>query len=270
MIGVFDSGFGGLTVLRSMASLPEHPGLVYFGDNARAPYGNRSGEEIVDFTRQGVEVLFGVGCRLVIIACNTATAVALRSLQQDWLPYRDGPQSANVLGIIVPTIEEITGRPDPHDIAVFATTRTVETQVYPIEIAKRRPDVTVYQEACPSLVSAIESGAHSLELSQMIEAHVEALVTRMGHRPRQAVLGCTHYSLLSDLFAKALGPEVEIISQPNVVAASLSSYLIRHPEYDVKSDRGTMRFFTSGFTEKALIHAETFWGGPLHFQKLEV
>lgn len=275
MIGVFDSGFGGLTILRALTRLPLD--FVYFGDNARAPYGARPGVEIVDLTRSATERLFEMGCRLVIIACNTASAVALRRLQQQWLPHRRGPR-VNILGIVVPTIEKATGLAwaetvprkdlqDRHEVAVFATARTVESQVYSIEIAKRRPDIIVHQEACPGLASAIEAGADPAELRAMVTLHVDALAQRLdGRLPRRAILGCTHYPLVADFFAAALGPKVEIIDQPNAVASSLAAYLERHPEYVERPGRGACRFLSTGWQDAALAHAETFWGERLSFE----
>ena len=275
MIGVFDSGFGGLTILRALRDLPLD--FVYFGDNARVPYGTKPGAEIVDLTRQGTERLFQMGCRLVIIACNTASAVALRRLQRNWLPYREGPP-VNILGIVVPTIEQVTGvswsqttprgdLEDHHEVAIFATARMVESEVYPIEIAKRRRDIIVHQEACPGLASAIEAGADPAALKAMVESHVGALSARLsGRLPRRAILGCTHYTLVADFFAAALGPEVEIIDQPNAVAASLKAYLERHPEYIERPGRGACRFLSTGWQDAALAHAETFWGERLAFE----
>jgi glutamate racemase len=243
MIGLFDSGHGGLTVLRALTMRFPAVEFAYLGDHANVPYGNRSSDEIVALTAVGVESLFGLGCKLVMIACNTATAVAGRKLQREWLPA-SGWTAHNIIGIIAPTVEAATQTPwavaspqypqkyNTDTIAVFGTRRTIASGVYPEEIRKRCPKVTVVQQACPDLVAAIESGAPETELSAMVEGYVaEMLSANNGHPPHRAILGCTHFPLVEHLFKLYLPPFTRVLGQPEIVADSMEDYLHRHPGY---------------------------------------
>lgn len=281
MIGVFDSGVGGLTVHRALVDRLPGADLVYLADQAHAPYGGRTGEEIVDLTRAACLRLFDRGASLVVLACNTASAVALRRLQQTWLPglRRERGRALNVLGVIVPTIEAATGRPwseDPRPregskaervevVGVFATRATAASRVYEIEISKRRDDVAAFCEPCPDLVHLIEAGAPRVEMQALIEAHVRALALRVGRAPDRAVLGCTHYEIIADLFAAALRPGTPLIHQPSAVADALERYLPAHPEYDPGSG-GAREFLTTGAPGAQNALVEAFWGAPLSFE----
>ena len=278
MIGVFDSGFGGLTVHRALIeALPERD-FVYLGDNRNAPYGARPPIEVLNLTCAALERLFAEGCTLVIVACNTASVVALRWIQQQWLPARrheDGV-ARNAIGIVVPTIECVTGVGWPEDgsaaqetkhagtIAVFATRRTVQTGCYPIEIRKRRPDITVVQQACPELAGSIERGLPRRDIRELVGQYVDQLLTSIGAAPDSVILGCTHYPLVTDLFAAALPPGVPIVQQPEATARALKLYLGRHPEYD-GSHAGRRIFLSTGFSGEALPLIEKFWGDKLPF-----
>lgn len=243
MIGLFDSGHGGLTVLRALNERFPAISFAYLGDHANAPYGNRSSDEIIDLTAHGVEELFGIGCKLVMLACNTATAVAGRRLQRDWLPT-SGWTSHNIIGIIAPTVEAATQTPwavsspqypqkyNTDTIAVFGTRRTIASGVFQEEIRKRCPKVTVLQQACPDLVAAIESGAPEAEMSAMIEGYVAAMLAgNKGHPPHRAILGCTHFPLVEHLFRLYLPPFTRLLCQPEIVADSMEDYLHRHAGY---------------------------------------
>ena len=273
MIGVFDSGHGGLTVLRAMADrLPERA-FLYFGDHAHMPYGERTSQEIIGLTRAAVEYLFNQGCHLVILACNTAAAVALRTLQREWLPIHHPDR--RILGVLVPTVEAVTGvswmSETPaiaaaRTIAVFATRRTVASNAYPEEIRKRAPQVTVVQHACTGLVSLIEQEASRESLRAAVAEHVAALMARLeGQRPGAVMLGCTHYPLVADLFADALPPGIEIFSQPDVVAQSLAAYLMRRPQSDTHAGPQSLRFVTTGGAAAATRFASTFFGRPVPY-----
>ena len=279
-IGVFDSGVGGLSVHRALVRRLPGADFIYLGDQANAPYGTKGGEEIVDLTRAGCMRLFDEGASLVVLACNTASAVALRRLQQTWLPgYRAAlGRPVNVLGIIVPTIEAATGVPWSHEdedrgekvekvdiLGVFATTATVRSRVYEIEIDKRRQDVAVFSEACPGLAKMIEDGASAVELATTIEGHVKALSTRIGRAPDRAILGCTHYELAADFFRAALPRGTPIIHQPAATAEAVVHYLERHPEY-VTGTGGQRRFLTTGKPGEQNALVEAFWGGPVRFE----
>ena len=266
MIGVFDSGFGGLTVHRALIeALPERD-FVYLGDNRNAPYGTRPPIEVLNLTCAGLERLFAEGCTLAILACNTASVVTLRWIQQQWLPARRREDGIlrNVLGIVVPTIERaatLTMRSLKHHRAVFATPRTVESDCYPIEIGKRRPDIAVVQQACPELVGAIEHGASRDHLRGLVEQYVGALRKEVD-TPDCVILGCTHYPLVADLFAAALPLGVPVIHQPEATAEALKAYLDRHPQYDV-GHAGRRTFLSTGYSTEALPLIEKFWGGQL-------
>jgi glutamate racemase len=279
-IGVFDSGVGGLSVHRSLVERFPQADFVYLADQANTPYGGRPGEEIVDLTRAGCERLFAEGCSLVVLACNTASGIALRRLQQTWLPgyRRELGRPVNVLGIIVPTIEAATGLPWEHQaeprgdkvekldvLAVFSTPATANSRVYEIEIDKRRDDVAVFSQPCPELAGLIEHDAPREDLAASVATHVAAITARIGRPPDRAILGCTHYEIVSDLFRAVLPAGAPLIHQPQATADALSRYLERHPEYE-PGQGGARRFLTTGRpgAQSALVAA--FWGGPLHFE----
>lgn len=260
MIGVFDSGHGGLTVLRALVRRFPEEHFVYLGDHANAPYGERQSEDILELTRGNVERLFNYGCRLVILACNTATAVACRHLQQEWLPNSPYKGHHNVLGIIAPVVEIATQTPwavttpqYPQElnedlIGVLATTRTISTNVYVEEIKKRCPRVHVVQQACPHLAGKIEEGAHTALLEELVGEYVEDLLIQSGGKaPHYVILGCTHFPLVEHLFQAALPDTTRLLHQPSIVAHSLSYYLDRHPKYlcEPKVD-GTHTLLTTG------------------------
>jgi glutamate racemase len=267
MIGVFDSGFGGLTVHRALVGAFPERDFLYFGDNRNAPYGGRPPIEVLNLTCAAMERLFAEGCTLVVIACNTASVVALRWIQQQWLPVRlreDGV-ARNVIGVTVPTIEEATAGEAGGVMAVFATRRTVESGVYPLEIQKRKPGLVVEQQACEELAGAIERGAGRGELKGLVDGYVGELLGRIGAAPGTVVLGCTHYPLVADLFAAALPAGVRMIHQPEATARALRGYLARHPEYDA-SRGGRLRWLSTGFPAEAMPLVERFWGGGLPFE----
>lgn len=279
-IGVFDSGVGGLTVHRALVRAFPQADFVYLADQANAPYGGREGEEIVALTRAGCERLFAEGCDLVILACNTAASIALRRLQQTWLPgyRRELGRPVNILGLIVPTIEAATGQPWTYEperrgekveavdvIGIFSTAATTRSRVYEIEIDKRREDVAVFSEPCPELVPLIEGNAPQDQLKAVIEAHVRALITRIGRPPTKAILGCTHYEIVADLFKAALPPGTPLIHQPSAVADSIGRYLERHPEYPTGGG-GMRRFLTTGVPSEQNDLVKTFWGSPVRFE----
>jgi len=232
-VGVFDSGLGGLTVLDAVVRrLPEVP-FVYYGDNAHTPYGVRDSDDIYDLTTRGVERLWDAGCDLVILACNTASAAALRRMQDGWIP-----PDKRVLGVFVPLIEALTERQwgdnsPPREVAIkhvalFATPATVSSRAFQRELAFRAIGVDVEAQPCGGLVDAIEDGDEILA-EALVRSHVEALQRRMP-KPEAAILGCTHYPLMETAFQRALGADVRVYSQANLVAESLADYLDRHPD----------------------------------------
>lgn len=280
MIGVFDSGLGGLTVLRALVDrFPDKP-FLYLGDHANVPYGNRSSAEVIDLTRASVEALFSQGCKLVLLGCNTATAVAARHLQQIWLPSSPW-RGHNVLGIVAPTVEAATQTPwavsspqypqkyNTDLIAVFGTTRTINSDAYPEEIRKRCPRVTVVQQICAQLVGAIEDEAPEAELERLVEEGVRGVIEQTnGMPPHRAILGCTHFPLVEHLFRRHLPPFTRILSQPEVVADSLEDYLARHPHY-IAGDRGrSVTLLTTGDPAEINARARVFWPEVSSFELL--
>lgn len=257
-VGVFDSGLGGLTVLGAVGRrLPEVP-LLYYGDHAHSPYGTRPPGEVHDLTRAAVEDLWGRGCDLVVLACNTASAAALRRMQEDGVP--DGKR---VLGVFVPLIEALTERrwgdnSPPREVAVrnvalFATPTTVASRAFQRELAFRAIGVDVEAQACGGVVDAIEEG--DLILAEALaRSHVDALRRKMPH-PEAAVLGCTHYPLIEEAFRDALGPDVAVYSQPDLVAESLADYLARHPGV---AGGGEGAFLTTGDPRRVSDRATQF------------
>jgi len=280
MIGVFDSGHGGLTVLRSLTrQLPER-GFIYLGDHANAPYGERDAEAVYDLTLENIERLFRMDCRLVILACNTAAAVALRRLQRTWLD--DAWPGRRVLGVLVPVVEAIVRQPwhveEPHTgpdapsetVAIFATRRTVESRAYVGEILKRAPDVLIVQQACPGLVDAIEAGAPQDEIHGLVAGFTTELLDRMqGVLPDVAVLGCTHYGLVAKAFRDALPSGTALLHQPDLVADSLADYLLRHPEFAADHQQiHRLDFLTTGDPKHVSRVAARFYGASAAFNAL--
>lgn len=247
MIGFFDSGFGGLSVLRDVQrALPQYD-YVYLGDNARAPYGTRSFDTVYRFTLQAVERLFDMGCPLVILACNTASAKALRTIQQRDLP-RMAPER-RVLGVIRPTAEAVGAISRTGVVGVLGTPGTVASGSYDIEITKLHPGFRVVAEAAPMWVPIVEQGfAGSEGADWFVREAVDRLLAR-DSRIDTIVLGCTHYPLLYEQIRAAVPPEIAIVCQGSIVAGSLADYLRRHPEMDARLSRGaTSRYYTTDDT----------------------
>jgi glutamate racemase len=258
-IGVFDSGYGGLTVMRSLSEkLPVYD-FIYLGDNARAPYGTRSFETVYKYTWECVQWFFRQGCPLVILACNTASAKALRTIQQKDLPVSD-PEK-RVLGVIRPTAEVIGNYTDSGHIGILATQGTVSSGSYTIEIGKFFPNLEVYQQSCPMWVPLIENNEYlSPGADYFVRKYVSSLLGQSS-RIDSILLACTHYPLLADKIHQASGDKIRIISQGDIVADSLANYLTRHPEIDQKLTKsGSRNFFTTDSTEEFDLHASAFYG----------
>jgi glutamate racemase len=261
-IGVFDSGYGGLTVLKELVGrLPQYD-YIYLGDNARTPYGNRSFETVYQYTLQCVQWLFDQGCPLVILACNTASAKALRTIQQLDLP-RIAPQN-RVLGVIRPTTEVVGQYTRSGKVGILATRGTVLSQSYPIEIAKFFPDVQVVQQPCPLWVPLIENNEHNKPgADYFVKTYIRELLARCAEIDT-VVLACTHYPLLKDKIAACLPPGSRLISQGEIVAGSLADYLQRHPEIERRCSKGGhVNFYTTDSTEDFDSHASIFYGKDL-------
>lgn len=265
-VGVFDSGLGGLTVQQAIKEALPNQGLVYLGDNANAPYGTRDPEEIYRLTCTNMERLWAEGCDLIVLACNTASAVALRRMQENFLP-----KEKRVLGVFVPMIEAVTERKwgdnspprevDVKQIALFATPATVRSRAFQRELAFRAIGVDIEAQPCAGLVDAIED--NDMDLAEaLVQSHVDALLKRMPY-PEAAVLGCTHYPIMKAAFKSALGPKVQVYSQGNIVARSLVDYLDRHPEF---RDQGELRYLTTGDAKQTSLAATRFLGQSISFE----
>jgi glutamate racemase len=258
MIGVFDSGSGGLSILSALKrALPERR-FVYLGDHAFQPYGPRPAEEVLERTRIGADMLFAQGCDVVVLACNTASVLALRSLQEGWLAQRHPHR--RMLGIFVPVVETLTGRAWRRDddivdhapsfeLGVFATLGTIRAGHFRREIERLLPNVRVHEQPCPGLAEAIEREATPAEIDAAIRAHVADLAARAGRLPSRIVLGCTHYPLVRDAFMRALPPRTQILDQGEIVAQSLAGYLQRRAGFAASASPPGERseaYFTTG------------------------
>lgn len=256
-IGVFDSGYGGLTILDKIREvLPEYD-YIYLGDNARAPYGTRSFEVVYEFTRQAVNKLFDMGCHLVILACNTASAKALRSIQMNDLPQID--PARRVLGVIRPTVECIGEISKNQHIGVLATAGTIKSESYPLEIHKLFPEIQVSGTACPMWVSLVENNESQDEgADYFIRKYIDQLLSK-DPQIDTVILGCTHFPILLPKIRQYIPDHISVIAQGEYVAESLKDYLKRHPEMDAKCTRnGNYQFYTTEAEEKFSESASTF------------
>lgn len=258
-IGVFDSGYGGLTILRQIRAMMPQYDYLYLGDNARAPYGTRSFEFVYAFTLQAVQMLFRRGCHLVILGCNTASAKALRTIQQTDLP-RLAPDR-RVLGVIRPTVECLGDLSATRHVGVLATTGTIRSHTYELEIAKLYPDITVVGEACPMWVPLVENDEYDGPgADYFVRKRLDSIMQR-DPLIDCLVLGCTHYPLLLNKIRQYVPDGVKIIVQGDYVAQSLQSYLLRHPEMESRFTRtGTVRYLTTEHAEIFNVNASTFMG----------
>ncbi|MFD2919810.1 glutamate racemase [Terrimonas rubra] len=264
-IGIFDSGYGGLTVMQEIVkALPQYD-YIYLGDNARTPYGNRSFDTIYEYTLQAVNWFFKQGCQLVILACNTASAKALRTIQQKDLPII--APDRRVLGVIRPTTEAIGSFTHTKEVGIVATKGTVNSNSYPIEINKFFPQVKVYQHACPMWVPLVENNEHEKPgADYFIQQDINALLTA-GPNIDVLLLGCTHYPLLKQKIKQYLPAQVQLLAQGEIVAQSLVQYLQRHPEIEaVCSKNGSRSFNTTDDTTDFDNHAVIFYGEKIDSQ----
>ena len=256
-IGVFDSGYGGLTILKHIRSVMPEYDFIYLGDNARTPYGSRSFQVVYEFTLQCVTKLFEMGCHLVILACNTASAKALRTIQQIDLPRLDATR--RVLGIIRPTVESIGNLTSSRHVGLLATPGTVKSLSYTLEINKLYPDIKVTGESCPIWVPLVESGeSQSDGADYFVKQHIDNLLAK-DSQIDTIILGCTHYPLLLDKIRKYVPEGIQIVSQGEDVASSLRFYLERHPEMDSRCTKGaTCCYYTTESVDTFLPNASIF------------
>ncbi len=269
-IGVFDSGYGGLTVLKEIIKVLPQYDYLYFGDNARAPYGPRSFETVYQYTLQCVQWFFKQGCSLVILACNTASAKALRTIQQNDLPVI-APHK-RVLGVIRPTSERIGELSKSGIVGVLGTNGTVKSESYLIEINKFYPELQVYQEACPMWVSLIENGEYDNEgADYFIQKNLSQLLSKSSKNVDTVLLACTHYPLIKHKIESFLPAGVQVIAQGNIVAESLADYLTRHPEIEEKcSKSGKVEFYTTDSTDDFDNKGSIFYGKELKSKHVDL
>ncbi|GAA6241340.1 glutamate racemase [Bacteroides fragilis] len=268
-IGVFDSGYGGLTILSKIReALPDYD-YIYLGDNARTPYGTRSFEIVYEFTLQAVNKLFEMGCHLVILACNTASAKALRTIQMNNLPDID--PSRRVLGVIRPTVECIGSITQTRHVGVLATAGTIKSESYPLEIHKLFPDIKVSGEACPMWVPLVENNeANGKGTDFFIRKYINNLLAK-DEQIDTIILGCTHYPLLLPKIQQFVPQSMKVVAQGEYVAASLKDYLYRHPEMDRKCTRGgSCSFCTTEAEDKFIESASTFLNQDITVQRISL
>jgi glutamate racemase len=262
-IGVFDSGYGGLTILKNIVEILPNHSFVYLGDNARTPYGSRSFETVYQYTWQAVQWFFNRGCHLVIIACNTASAKALRNIQQNNLPLID-TKLKRVLGVIRPTAEVIGNFSETNNIGVLGTTGTVQSQSYILEIEKFFPNINVYQQACPMWVPLIENNEHENKGADFfVKKNIAQLINQCADIDT-ILLACTHYPLLLNKIREYTPADTKIITQGEIVAKSLYNYLERHQEIDsICKKESTVEFYTTDNADAFNAQASIFYGKPV-------
>ena len=268
-IGVFDSGYGGLTVLKEITEMLPAYDYIYLGDSARTPYGPRPFETVYEYTLQAVRWLFDQGCPLVILACNTASAKALRTIQQKDLPLIDPDR--RVLGVIRPTTEVIGDYTETGHIGILGTQGTVESGSYKIEIGKFFPDVKLYQQACPDWVPLVESGRYlEPDAAPIIKSCLDKLIEQSIYIDT-ILLACTHYPLLIDLIKSQLTAPIQVISQGEIIATSLKYYLERHPGMTSSiSEGGMVNFYTTGDPVDFGAKASLFWGEAVQATQIQL
>lgn len=267
-IGVFDSGFGGLTVFKSITEqLPQYD-YLYLGDNARSPYGDHSFETVYHYTLECVEWLFEKGCPLVILACNTASAKALRNIQQLDLPKKY--PNHRVLGVIRPTAEIIGNYTQSQQVGVMGTRGTINSNSYPIEINHFFPGLNVYQQSCPMWVPLIENGEHeNAGADYFVDQYIQQLLAQ-SNEIDCILLACTHYPLLIPKIQQYLPRQIQLLTQGDIVAHSLVDYLKRHPEMETRlAKNGARTFYTSGDVHTFDAHASVFLGTALNSLKMD-
>jgi glutamate racemase len=259
-IGIFDSGFGGIAILKEIRKALPGYRYVYLGDTARTPYGTRSMDVVHEFTREAIDFLFEKHCEIIVVACNTASAEALRRIQREYLPKHHPDR--RVLGVIVPILEEAVAISKKGRIGVLATEGTVRSEKFPKELRKMRKDMEVFQQAAPLLVPLVEEGELRSEATRLILRTYLAPLKR--RRIDTLILACTHYGHLEHMIAHEMGPRVRILSEGKIVAAKLKNYLRRHPEIDAKlAHTPAIAFYTTDLTDKFKTVGAGLFGRPI-------
>ncbi|MBI3671618.1 glutamate racemase [Candidatus Azambacteria bacterium] len=266
-IGVFDSGFGGIDILRGIVKeLPQY-NYIYLGDTARAPYGTRSKEVVFDFTKQAVDFLFKNNCDLVILACNTASSEALRKIQREYLK-KYHPEK-RVLGVLIPAAEETAEKTKNKKVGVIATERTVNSKAFERELKKLDRKIKVFQAPCPLLVPIVEAGERNSKATDIIlSGYLKPLIKK---NIDTLILGCTHYGILEKNIRKITGKKIQIISEAKILPKKLKSYLERHGEIEKKLGKnGKVRFYSTDITDKFILLGSKFFGKKIKVKKVEL
>ncbi len=263
-IGVFDSGFGGISTLRGIVKeLPEYS-YIYLGDNARTPYGTRSQKIIYDFSCQAVDFLFKNNCQLIIFACNTASSKALRKIQRSYI--KNKYPNKRVLGVLIPSVEAAAGKTKNKKIGVIATEGTVNSMAFVKELKLLDKEIMVYQKATPLLVPLVESGEYNLDFTDLIlKKYLKDLIKK---DIDTLILGCTHYGILESKIRGIIGPRINIVSDPKVVPRKLKNYLLNHPEIELEIKRdNSVKFYTTDLTDKFSNLGSKFFGKKIKPRK---
>jgi glutamate racemase len=266
-IGIFDSGFGGLSVMRGVVKeLPEY-NFIYLGDSARVPYGTRSKDAVYKFTKQAVDFLFDKNCELVIIACNTASSDAIRRIQREYIPKQHSGKK--VLGVLIPAAEEAMAKTKNKKIGIIATQGTVISRSFLREIRKIDKNIKIFQQACPLLVPIVEAGEQNCEITEIIlKKYLKLLMTQ---KIDTLILGCTHYGILEPKIRKIVGKEVRIISESKIVGKKLKNYLARHHEIEKKLAKNHKRiFYSTDLTKNFEVLGGKFFGEKIKTRKAEL
>lgn len=278
MIGVFDSGSGGLTILAALQKQLPNEDFLYLGDHGRTPYGDRPKEEIIAMTKEMVEQLFKKGCSLVILACNTASTIALRHLQENWL--LDHYPNNRILGVHIPVVEALTGitwertatmKNLDHTggtVIVFATSKTISSGTYSRQVGLRTANYNIVEQACPRLANFLENGESRTNVDELIKGYVAEALEKCVKEPNAVILGCTHYPLVEDLFKKHLPTGVKILNQPSIVAKSLQAYLENHPAMSTQKPSGKVVYLTTGNPDEIHPFEQLGLSHPPEFRKL--
>ena len=264
-LGIFDSGLGGLLITKAVRSQIPDIDILYYGDTLHLPYGNRSEEAIYMYTRRSMEFMFGQGCGLIVVACNTASATALRRLQQEWLPtQKKNGMPRNIIGVVVPTLEAAIDK-GYTNLGLIGTNYLVRSDVYAAELKKMSPDIVLHQQPTPLLVPLIENDGMAWSedilshyLRPLLDKNIECLL-----------LGCTHYPFLKEQIRQVAGRDIPLLSQDDIIPAKLLDYLDRHPEYKI-SRNSVSEFFVSDITDNYRKSARTLYGDLIHIQKAEL
>lgn len=266
-IGIFDSGFGGLHIMREIVKeLPEYS-YIYLGDTARTPYGTRSQETVYNFTKQAVEFLLGQKCWLIVLACNTISSEALRKIQKEYLTSHYPKRQ--VLGVLIPAAELAVGETDNNRVGVIATEGSVGSGAFEREVKKLDPKIRVFQKSCPLLMPIVEAGEQNSEIVEIVlKKYLAPLVKK---NIDTLILGCTHYGLLEEKIKNVLGSKIKVIGEEKIVAKKLKDYLLRHPEIEKNLNKNSRRtFFTTDLTDKFRLLGSKFFGRPIVPEKIKL